>query len=129
LKGCTTSDVNVVPSAVDGLRMMGSRSGRAPMATEAQLDLGLHQIVCRPRQDGVPVGPCLVISSNNYQITVTDTPPAVEVERSSSKLVSVGRNTTSTTRFVTCDACQQLFARDAGFRCPCHLAYYCGKDW
>ena len=120
---------NVVSSAVDGLRMMGSRRGRAPMAVEAQLDLSVQQIVCRPRQDGAPVGPCLVFRSDNHQISVTDAPPAVEVERNSSKLVSVGRNTTNTTRIVTCDGCLQFFARDVAFRCPCNLTYYCGKDW
>jgi hypothetical protein len=33
------------------------------------------------------------------------------------------------TCYVTCNACLQIFARDAGSRCPCHLAYYCAKDW
>ena len=90
------------------------------------IDLGLQQVVRRPRHDGAPVGPCLVYKSDTHQINVTDLPPAVEERRERSRLVSVGREKHSTTRFVMCDqskkkimcdACRELFARDAGFRC------------
>ena len=94
------------------------------------LELGRQYVVFRPRQDGTPVGPCLVYSNSNgkSQITVTIIPPSDEENFDSRRLVSFGGRKESIARFVTFDACSQVFHRDAFFRCPCCLAFYCGKD-
>ena len=93
------------------------------------LELGRQRAVFRPRQDdGAPVGPCLVYRNGTCQITVTDIPPSDEEKFDSSRLVSFGGGKESIERFVTCDACSNSFLRNAGYRCPCRLAFYCGKD-